>query len=93
MLGNLGKRKYISYINEVVVLGIKVCVVLVMEDWQIVLDVVNVVISKSGCSVGIGIVVIGGMNDVIVNNVMWVVEIIVDQFGMYVGFFIYMDVD
>ena len=87
MLGNSGKRKHISHINEAVASGIKARVALVMEDWQTALDAANAAISKSGCSIGTGTAVTGGMNDATANNVMWAAEIIADQSGMYAGFF------
>lgn len=93
MLGNSGKRKHISHINEAVASGIKARVALVMEDWQTALDAANAAISKSGCSIGTGTAVTGGMNDATANNVMWAAEIIADQSGMYAGFFTHMDAD
>lgn len=93
MLGNSGKRKHISHINEAVASGIKARVALVMEDWQTALDASNAAISKSGCSIGTGTAVTGGMNDATANNVMWAAEIIADQSGMYAGFFTHMDAD
>lgn len=93
MLGNSGKRKHISHINEAVASGIKARVALVMEDWQTALDAANAAISKSGYSVGTGTAVTGGMNDATANNVMWAAEIIADQSGMYAGFFTHMDAD
>ena len=38
-----------------------------MEDWQTALDAANAAISKSGCSIGTGTAVTGGMNDATAN--------------------------
>lgn len=93
MLSNSGKRIHISHINEAVASGIKARVALVMEDWQTALDAAKVAINKSGCSIGTGTAVTGGMNDITADNVMWGAEIIADQSGMYASLFTHMDAD
>lgn len=86
------KRKHISHINQAVALGIKARIALVMEDWQTAFDASTAAIAKSGCETA-AVSAFKGVNSSAAPNVMWGVEILKDQAGMYGSLFAHMDAD
>ncbi len=81
-----------SHINEYVALGIKSRVCLATGDWAGAYESASRVIKDGGYEIGGESELMGGMNDIDCNNVMWGAGIETsEQSGAYAGFFTHMD--
>lgn len=81
-----------SHMNLYVALGIKSRACLVEGDWKGAFDAAKRVIDQGGYAVGTENELMGGMNSLDAQNVMWGAGIqTADQSGVYAGFFTHMD--
>lgn len=81
-----------SHIGLYTALGIKSRVCLVTGDWEGAYSSANRVITEGGYSVGTSGDIMGGMNSLTNDNVMWGASIqVAEQSGVYAGFFTHMD--